>query len=208
MNEKTCKRMSKNEQEEKESSKNHKKGRKPKGTPESRKKELLEAVDENCNPISILTREEIHKKNYFHKTVHIFIFNKKGEVYLQRKSLSVEEDPGKWTSSASGHVLAGESFLIAAQRELKEELSIKVKLEKVLRINPTEVPSPQCITLFVGHTSKIPKPNPREVAEGKYFSIEEVDKLIQTNPDMFSSTFRFLWNRYWNLVAQKELKER
>jgi isopentenyl-diphosphate delta-isomerase len=184
----------------------NKKGRKPKETPESRKRELLEAVDENCNPITLLTREEIHKKGYYHKTVHIFLFNKKGEVYLQKKSQEVDENPGLWTSSASGHVLAGESFLITAQRELKEELSIKVKLEEVIRVNPPETPTRQCIALFVGHTNKIPKPNPLEVEEGRFFSIEEVDKLIQTKPEIFTPAFKFLWKKYWSLVTQKELK--
>ncbi|MDK2861281.1 MAG: isopentenyl-diphosphate Delta-isomerase [Thermodesulfobacterium sp.] len=66
---------------------NNKKGRKPKETPESRKRELLEAVDENCNPITILKREEIHQKGYFHKTVHIFLFNKEGESIF-KKNLS------------------------------------------------------------------------------------------------------------------------
>jgi len=186
--------------------KGHKKGRKPKGTPESRRKELLEAVDENCNPITILTREEIHKKGYYHKTVHIFIFNKKGEVYLQRKALTLEENPGLWTSSASGHVLAGESFLITAQRELKEELSIRVKLEEVLRVNPIESPTSQCMALFVGVTTKVPKPNPLEVCEGRFFTVEEVDKLVQTKPEMFSAAFKYLWKKYWTIAHQKEIQ--
>ncbi len=183
-----------------------KKGRKKKETPESRKRELLETVDENCNPITILNREEIHNKGYFHKTVHIFLFNKNGEIYLQKKSQTVEENPGLWTSSASGHVLVGESFLITAQRELKEELSIKVKLEEVFKVNPTESPTKECITLFVGHTNKIPKPSPLEIEEGRFFSVEEVDKLIQTSPEIFSPSFKYLWKKYWSLVTQTELK--
>ncbi|WP_051920427.1 NUDIX hydrolase [Thermodesulfobacterium hydrogeniphilum] len=183
-----------------------KKGRKKKETPESRKRELLEAVDENCNPITILNREEIHNKGYFHKTVHIFLFNKNREIYLQKKSQIVEENPGLWTSSASGHVLVGESFLITAQRELKEELSIKVKLEEVFKINPTESPTRECIALFVGYTNKIPKPNPLEIEEGRFFLVEEVDKLIQTSPEIFSPSFKFLWKKYWSLVTQTELK--
>ncbi|NPA40423.1 MAG: NUDIX domain-containing protein [Thermodesulfobacteria bacterium] len=191
-----------------ENNKNSRKGRKPRSTPEGRRKELLEAVDENCNPITILTREKIHKHGFYHKTVHIFLFNKKGEVYLQKKAKSVEENPGLWTSSASGHVLAGESFLITAQRELKEELSIKVKLEEVLRVTPLETPTLQCIALFVGHTNKIPKPNPLEVEDGRFFSIEEVDRLIKTHPEMFTPAFKFLWQKYWGMVTQKELKLR
>jgi len=180
-----------------------KKGRKPKETPESIKREILEVVDEDCNPVTILGREEIHKKGFFHKAVHIFLFNENGEIYLQKKSHAVDENPGLWTSSASGHVLAGESFLITAQRELKEELSIKIKLEEVLRVPPSEETRKQCVVLFVGYTKKIPKPNPLEIEEGRFMSVEEVERLIQTKPEIFSPTFRFLWKKYQESILRK-----
>ncbi len=185
-----------------------KRGRKPKETPEGRKREILEVVDENCNPVTILNREDIHKKGFFHKVVHVFLFNENGEIYLQKKSQAVDENPGLWTSSASGHVLVGESFLITAQRELKEELSIKVKLEKVAKFLPSEETGKQCVALFVGRTKKIPKPNPLEIEEGKFFPIEEVDRLLKTHPEMFSSTFRFLWRKYWESISQKAQMEK
>ncbi|RKX59078.1 MAG: NUDIX hydrolase [Thermodesulfobacteriota bacterium] len=185
-----------------------KKGRKPKETPESLKREYLEIIDENCNPIGILSRAEIHQKDFFHKSVHIFIFNKQGEIYLQKKSKIMDENPGLWSSSASGHVAVGETFLIAAQRELKEELSIKVKLEEVLRIKPTEEGLKKCIVLFKGITGKIPKPNPIEIEEGRFFSIEEVNKLIQQKPEIFTPTFKILWKKYWYLVNQGYRKEK
>ncbi|QER41696.1 NUDIX domain-containing protein [Thermodesulfobacterium sp. TA1] len=184
-----------------------KKGRKPKETPESRRRELLEAVDENCNPITILKREEIHQKSYFHKTVHIFLFNKQGEIYLQKKSKMVEENPGLWTSSASGHVLVGESFLTTAQRELKEELSIRTKLEEVLRIAPKDTNNEtDCLVLFTGITNKIPKPNPLEIETGNFFSLEVVDRWVQKNPEDFTHSFKILWKLYWKVMTQKTLK--
>jgi isopentenyl-diphosphate delta-isomerase len=185
-----------------------KRGRKPKETPEGRKREILEIVDKNCEPVSILNRESIHKKGLFHKVVHVFLFNEKGEIYLQKKSPLVDENPGLWTSSASGHVLAGEGALISAQRELREELSLKVKLKKVLKLPPSEETNMQCISLFVGYTKKIPKPNPLEIEEGGFFTIEKVENLLQTNPEIFSPTFRFLWKKYWENVSQKSQSEK
>ncbi len=180
-----------------------KRGRKPKETPESRKKEILEVVDEKCDPVSIISREEVHKKKLFHKIVHIFIFNEKQEIYLQKKSQAADQNPGLWTSSASGHVLSGESFLVAAQRELKEELSIKIKLEEILRFPPSEETGNECVSLFVGYTKKFPKPNILEIEEGKFFSIEEVNKLVETKPESFSPIFRFLWKKYQENISQK-----
>ncbi len=184
-----------------------KRGRKLKETPESIKREFLEITDEDCNPIGILTREEIHKNKFYHKAVHIFLFNEKGEIYLQKKAETMDENPGLWSSSVSGHVRVGESFLTAAQRELKEELSIKVKLEEVLRVKPLENTGRQCIVLFVGKILKEPQPNPLEIKESRFFSKEEVNALLKSNPEKFTPTFQFLWNLYWESVAQKSPKE-
>jgi len=183
-----------------------KRGRKPIETPESCERESLEIVDEDCNPIGILPRKEVHEKRFCHKLAHVFIFNKKGEIYLQKKSKNMDENPGLWSSSASGHVRVGESFLLTAQREPKEELSLKVRLEEVLRLKPSEEPGMRCIVLFKGKTSKTPVPNPVEIEEGRFFSPEEVDRLLKENPEQFTPAFRVLWRRFWELERAKKEK--
>ncbi|MCX8041310.1 MAG: NUDIX domain-containing protein [Thermodesulfobacteriaceae bacterium] len=184
-----------------------KRGRKLKETPESIKREFLEVTDEDCKPIGILTREEIHKNQFCHKAIHIFLFNEKNEIYLQKKADTMDENPGLWSSSVSGHVRVGESFLTAAQRELKEELSIKVKLEEVFKVKPSENTGKQCIVLFEGRISKEPHPNPLEIKESKFFTKGEVEALLQRNPEMFTPAFRFLWKLYWENRNQKFPKE-
>ena len=180
-----------------------KRGRKPKESPERIKRELLEFVDENCNPLGILPRGEIHAKGAYHKSVHIFIFNSKGEIYLQKKSLDREEFPGLWSSSASGHVGPGEPLLYGAQRELREELGIKVKLEEVLQVKPCPETNWECVSLFVGKTDKQPKPDPSEVIEGKFFKIEELERLLSEKPEIFSPAFRYLWRLYQKKISQE-----
>lgn len=184
-----------------------KRGRKLKESPESIKREFLEVIDEDCNPIGIFTREEIHKNKFCHKAVHIFLFNDKGEIYLQKKAETMDENPGLWSSSVSGHVRVGESFLTAAQRELKEELSIKVKLEEVLKVKPSEYTGRQCIVLYVGKTIKNPHPNPLEIREGRFFTKEEVNTLLKNHPEKFTLTFQLLWKLYWESRSLKSPRE-
>ena len=57
--------------------------------------------------------------------VRIFIFNTKGQLFLQKRSMKVHAYPGCWDSSAAGHVDPGEDALTAAKREVVEELGIK-----------------------------------------------------------------------------------
>jgi isopentenyldiphosphate isomerase len=58
--------------------------------------------------------------------VHILLFNSSGELFLQKRSMSKDEQPGKWDSSAAGHVDSGEEYPECASREIAEELGIVV----------------------------------------------------------------------------------
>ena len=84
---------------------------------ENMKEEFLEVVDEDNRVIGIASRKEIHEKGLRHRSVHIFIFNTKGDLYLQKRSPSKDQYP-ELGNLAAGHTDPGESPLEAAQREL------------------------------------------------------------------------------------------
>ena len=88
--------------------------------------ELLDVVDENDVVIAVKKRGEIHAARLMHRAVHILLFNSSGELFLQKRSMSKDEQPGKWDSSAAGHVDSGEEYLECASREIAEELGIVV----------------------------------------------------------------------------------
>lgn len=64
----------------------------------------------------------------FHNAVHIWIQNGKGELLMQKRSELVDNSPGEWACTG-GSVLAGETTLEAAARELFEELGLTAKTE-------------------------------------------------------------------------------
>lgn len=84
--------------------------------------ELFDIVDELNQVTGQGTRREIHEGSLRHRAVHMFLVNKHGAVLLQKRSLWKDRQPGKWDSSGSRHLDAGESYEEAAVRELKEEL--------------------------------------------------------------------------------------
>ena len=61
--------------------------------------------------------------------VHVCLFNDKNEMLIQQRALDKIDWPGKWDISSGGGVMAGEEPVKAAERELFEELGIKVNLE-------------------------------------------------------------------------------
>jgi isopentenyl-diphosphate delta-isomerase type 1 len=88
--------------------------------------ELLEIVDENGAVIGTAKRSELHgNPSLIHRVVHILVFDKKGRLLLQKRSMHKDVAPGKWDTSVGGHVNPEEDILTAAKREMKEELGIE-----------------------------------------------------------------------------------
>ncbi len=87
--------------------------------------EKLEIVDSEGRVIGLAERSELHgNPSLIHKVVHVLVFNRKGELLLQKRSRRKDVAPGKWDTSVGGHVGAGEAVLSAARREMEEELGI------------------------------------------------------------------------------------
>jgi isopentenyldiphosphate isomerase len=91
----------------------------------SGREELLEIVNKDGEVIGIAPRFEIHgNPSLIHRVVHVLVFNKKGELLLQKRSKNKDVAPGKWDTSVGGHVDPGEDLFTAAKREMEEELGI------------------------------------------------------------------------------------
>lgn len=87
--------------------------------------EYLEIVDEKGEVIAIAPRADIHgNPSLMHRVVHVLVFNKKGELLLQKRSFRKDVAPGKWDTSVGGHVGIGEDLFMSAKREMEEELGI------------------------------------------------------------------------------------
>lgn len=83
--------------------------------------EYLDIYDENGNYLGKEERGIVHKNALWHKTVHCWLYDLDGNIYFQ-----IRKDKGKLYTTASGHVLAGETIQEAFGREVKEELGIDI----------------------------------------------------------------------------------
>lgn len=84
--------------------------------------EELDVYDEDRNYIGKYSRNYVHENALWHNTVHCWIFDRKGNVYFQ-----IRNDENKLYTTASGHVLAGETIKEAFTREVKEEIGIDIE---------------------------------------------------------------------------------
>ncbi len=87
--------------------------------------EIFPIVDEDGRVTGSATRGECHNGSMLlHPVVHLHVFNAKGEIYLQRRPLWKDIQPGKWDTAVGGHIDYGETPDEALQREVREELGI------------------------------------------------------------------------------------
>lgn len=101
--------------------------------------ELFDIVDRQDNIIGTTDKRTAHSTGALHRVAAVFVFNEKGELYIQEHSRD-----GKWDHSVGGHVSKGETYAEAAVREAKEELDIAQPLEELATaISGEEYPNQQ-----------------------------------------------------------------
>ena len=88
--------------------------------------EMFDVVDENDTIVARATRREVHARGWRHRAVHVLVFNRAGDLFLQKRSMNKDVAPGSWDSSTSGHLGVGEDYDAGAVRELEEEIGLRV----------------------------------------------------------------------------------
>lgn len=159
--------------------------------------ELFDVVNDKDEVTHQATRHEVHEKNQLHRAVHILVFNKNRELFLQKRSRLKDKNPQLWDSSAAGHLDAGESYEHAAQRELAEELSIEIdseNLQHLKTLNPTEKTGWEFIALYLARHDGAVRFPCSEVEAGMWMPQATLNQWISARPEDFSSGFIECWN--------------
>lgn len=91
--------------------------------------ELVDLYDENRLPLGKTgERRTVRNPGEYQMIVHICVFNRKGQMLIQRRSEEKLSWAGLWDVSAAGGVDAGENSRQAAEREFREELGFSLDL--------------------------------------------------------------------------------
>ncbi len=174
-----------------------------KSTPQSAD-ESFDVVDAQDQVIGQATRREVHEKTLWHRAVHVLVFNAKGEVLLQKRSLTKDTCPGLWDSSVSGHLDAGENYADAARRELLEEMGIAHdgELQPLEKIAPCAETGWEFVALYqIFYDGKIRFPC-AEIESTMWFPVAEINAWSAVNPQDFASGFLTCWRAWCNHRTQ------
>jgi len=155
--------------------------------------EAFTVVDENDRVIGRAPRREVHGNNLRHRAVHIFLFNRTGELLLQKRSRWKDRHPELWDSSAAGHVAAGEEYDATAVRELREELGVTAALTRIAKLPASEQTEEEFICLYRGEHEGPFAPPRAEIEAVQFFRREIIARWVAERPDDFAPGFRECW---------------
>ena len=145
--------------------------------------EYFPIVSEDGEVIGKASREECHSGTFLlHPVIHLHVFNSQGELYLQKRALNKDIQPGKWDTSVGGHVDFGEEIEVALRREVWEELGIiefnPIFLKRYKFVSDREAEMVHSYyTIYDGEIL----PDPGEISEGKFWTLKGIDDQLGKN---------------------------
>ncbi len=163
--------------------------------------ELFDVVDAENRVIRQASRFEVHRDRLNHRAVHIFVFNKSGELFLQKRSRWKDVHPERWDSSASGHLNAGQEYDDTAVREVEEELGVSAEVQLIAEIPAIRETGREFVRLYRADHGGPFRLAPAEIECGGFFPLEVIDRWMELRPDDFSPAFRYCYGLYKGVVA-------
>lgn len=158
--------------------------------------ELFDVVNEHDVVVGQLPRSQVHAEKRLHRAVSIFVLNGRGELLIHRRSATKDEYPLLFTSSASGHVTAGETYDETAPRELMEELGLAASLRLLAKFPASAETANEHTAFYEAITDDVPVPDPGEIAEVEWRDVDVLAEQIERQPELFTPPFRLLFE-WW-----------
>jgi isopentenyl-diphosphate delta-isomerase len=162
-------------------------------------------VDEKDMEIGSMEKMKAHEESKLHRAFSVFLFNERGGMLIHQRALEKYHSGGLWTNACCSHPRPGENTKSAAERRLYEELRIqcqinevysfiyKAKLDKGLTEHEFD-------HVFFGRFNDELNPNPKEVLDWKYISIQDLNHEINHSPEQYTEWFKIALQ---GLEAQK-----
>lgn len=163
--------------------------------------EIFDVVNDRDEIIGRNTRAEVHRLKLQHRAVHVLVFNARGEIFLQKRSMKKDCFPGAWDSSAAGHLDCGEDYDACAVRELREELGFESRapLQRLFKLPATPETGMEHVWVYRCEAEGPFTLHPDEIERGDWFGPEHVTKWMEERPHDFASALIVIWRKLLDL---------
>ncbi len=142
--------------------------------------EWFPIVEANGMVVGRSSREYCHSgAKPLHPVIHIHIIDRYSRIYLKKRSMRKDIQPGKWDTAVGGHVSYGESLMESVYREAYEEL-------RFTEFNPIYMETyefessveREMVNVFAVVGSYELYPDMDEVDEGRWWNLADIDANI------------------------------
>jgi len=159
--------------------------------------DIFDVVNEKDEIIGQESRSIVHARGLRHRSAHVLVFNAVGEIFLQLRSRTKDNNPGLWDSSCSGHIDAGESYAVGAERELMEEIGLLVELplEPLFKIDVCEATGQEFVWVYRTQAEGPFDLNSAEIDDGRWFTPDDLTIQLAEQPEDFSPSLRLIWTQ-------------
>jgi len=159
--------------------------------------ELFATFTAEGEALGLVPRSVVHACGLWHRSVHVFLFDGEGRLYLQRRAADKDVCPGLWDQSAAEHLKPGESYAEGAERGLAEELGVGgVHLEPLgtpyaarLDLPHLGIRDYEVQQSFRGVWPGTLTPDPAEVAEVRAEALESLARWLGESAEDFTPWF-------------------
>jgi isopentenyl-diphosphate delta-isomerase len=162
--------------------------------------ENIHLVNESGERIGSIEKLAAHLEGKLHEAFSIFIFNQNKDLLLQRRALDKYHSGGLWTNTCCSHARVGEEVEDAVHRRLVEEMGFDCVLKKnfnfvyktdILTNNLIEYEFDYVFSGVLDNKSSI-VPNPAEVCDYKWVSVESLKNDIHLNPSIYTEWLKII----------------
>lgn len=159
--------------------------------------EMFDVVNEQDEVVGSRPRSEVHRLGLLHRAVHVLVFNRRGEIFLQKRSMKKDRQPGLWDSSASGHLDSGEDYDACAVREAREEIGLTLNPapQRLFKLPASAGTDQEHVWVYRAQSEGPFTLAPEEIERGAWFTADEVSRWLWARPEEFAGAFRVIWEK-------------
>ena len=152
-------------------------------------------VNERDEAVGTMEKMKAHEQGLLHRAFSVFIFDSRGKMLLQQRAAKKYHGGHLWTNACCSHPYPGEHTNDAAKRRLKEELGFVTELQEIFSFTYRAKVENNLIEhefdhVFAGEYESEVKPDPGEVAECRFLTMDEIKEDIKNSPEKFTSWFK------------------
>ena len=159
-------------------------------------------VDENDNQIGVEEKLLTHQKGLLHRAFSVFIFNDKNELLLQKRADVKYHSAGLWTNTCCSHPQPNESNVEAGERRLLEEMGFTTSVQPIFSFIykaelENDLTEHELDHVLIGRYNELPVPNPDEVSECKFISLEDLKADLAENPENYTVWLKIILDNHF-----------